>query len=91
MILDALSERVPIKENGRSRKVTKLQATAMQIANKGAAGDARVGKLAFELAQKAEDKAAAAPVGPETLSESDQAVVERLIARMRKIIESERT
>ena len=88
-ILEAMNEKVPIKANGRSRKVTKLQATAMQMANKGAAGDARVGKLAMELAQKAEDKVAASPPAPETLSQSDLAVVQRLKARIRKIVLSE--
>ena len=88
-ILEALNEKVPIKANGRSRKVTKLQATAMQMANKGAAGDTRVGKIAMELAQKAEDKVASGPVPIEALSESDREVAERLKARIRKVVLAE--
>ena len=83
-IVGALKEAIPVTENGRRRKISKLQATARQIANKSAAGDLRATKMAFDLAQRAEQQAAAqSPV--DRLSESDEETVQRLIARLRRI------
>lgn len=84
----ALNESIPVTENGRRRKISKLQAAAKQIANKGAAGDLRASKLAFDLAERAEQQAAAQPVN-DRLSASDEEIVERLKARFRKIINEE--
>jgi hypothetical protein len=88
-ILGALSERVPINENGKRRRVTKLEAAAKQMANRSASGDPRASKLALDLAQKAEEKLAQAPASPAELSASDQEIVERMKARLRLIIEEE--
>jgi hypothetical protein len=88
-ILGALSERVPVKENGRSKRVTKLEAAAKQMANRSASGDPRASKLALDLAQKAEEKLARVPASPAELSASDRQIVERIKARLRLIIEEE--
>jgi hypothetical protein len=80
---------VPISEGGRRRKITKLEAAAKQIANKSASGDPRSAKLGLELAQKAEERQSRSPAGPAKLSESDQQIAERLIARLRHIIMEE--
>jgi len=37
-IAHALNEVIPVTENGRRRRISKLQAAAKQVANKGAAG-----------------------------------------------------
>ena len=88
-ITGALNEAIPVTENGRLRRISKLQAAAKQIANKGAAGDLRASKMAFDLAQRAEQEAAAqSPV--DRLSASDEEIVERLKARFRRIVEEEK-
>ena len=81
-ILGALGEKVAINRNGRSRRVTLAQATALQMANRGAAGDARVGKIAFDLAQKAEDRLAAATPATADFAASDAEIIERIAARI---------
>jgi hypothetical protein len=87
-IAGALKAPIPVTENGRLRNISKLQAAAQQIANKSAAGDLRASKMAIDLAQRAEHQAAAqSPV--DRLSASDEEIVERLIARLRRIITEE--
>jgi hypothetical protein len=80
-ILGALSENVHITERGKRKRVTKLQATAKQLANQGASGDHRASRLVFDLAQKAEEKLAAAPPSSAELNARDQAIVEGLFIR----------
>ena len=80
-ILGALNEKVPIKENGRSRRVTKLEAAAKQMANKSASGDPRASKLALDLAQRAEERLAAQPASPAELSASDAEIAQRVFER----------
>ena len=88
-ILGALNGRVPVRENGRRRSMSKLEATALQFANKGASGDTRAGKLAFDLAQKAEERLAASAPPPAELRESDQEIVARIKARLLLVLKGE--
>jgi Family of unknown function (DUF5681) len=84
-IAGALKEPIPVTENGRRRRISKLQAAAQQIANKSAAGDLRASKMAIDLAQRAEQQAAEqSPI--DRLSASDEEIVERVKARFRRII-----
>ena len=85
-IAGAFNEKVPVTEGGRRHKITKLEAAAKQIANKSASGDPRIAKLGLELVQKAEAREIQAMSAPERLSETDQEVADRLMARMRRII-----
>jgi len=82
----AFNEKVPVSEGGRRRKITKLEAAAKQIANKSASGDPRSAKLGLELAQKAEERQSRSPAVPAKLSETDQQIAARLMARLRQII-----
>jgi len=88
-IAGAFNEKVQITERGRRRKITKLEATAKQIANQSASGDPRSVKLGIELAQKAEERQSRAPAAPAQLSETDSQIAERLIARLRKTLEEQ--
>ena len=81
-VRDALDVKVPITANGRQRRISKRDAAAMQLANRSASGDLRANKLAFDLASKAEARADAGAPPPETLSVTDQEIVERLMARL---------
>jgi hypothetical protein len=85
----AFAEKVPVNEGGRRRKITKLEAAAKQIANKSASGDPRSAKLGLELAQKAEERESRSATSPENLSETDQQIADRLIARLRQIIKEQ--
>jgi len=80
---------IPVIENGRRRRISKLQAAAKQVANKGAAGDLRATKMAFDLAEKAEQQLAATQSSNDRLSASDEDIVERLMGRLRLIIKEE--
>lgn len=84
-VLEALDAKVTVNEGGKRRKITKRDAAAAQLANKSASGDLRAGKLAFDLAIKAEDRAAALSTPPEALTAADAQIVERLVARLRLI------
>jgi hypothetical protein len=48
-VLEALNEKVTITENGRKRTITKCEALAKQVANKGAGGDLKSIKFLFEI------------------------------------------
>ncbi len=78
--------RQPVRVNGPngSRKVTKLEATLMQIGNKAAQGDLRASREFVSWIGKAEDavSAGAAPLSPH---EMDQKVMQTLLQRMRRI------
>ena len=71
-IEQALSEPVVVIEHGRRKRLTKMEATARQLANKGAAGDLRAVSLIAGVTRAEE-----APSGQETnetaaLAEADQ-------------------
>jgi hypothetical protein len=53
LLIEALSERITINENGQRKRVTKAEAGAKQVANKVASGDA---KLMLKLAQLLAEK-----------------------------------
>src|SRR6185369_17627176 len=57
----ALNQRVDVTEQGKRRKISKLDATLKQIVNKGATGDLSNAKLALLLATKTEDQLSRAP------------------------------
>ena len=86
-IAKAYAEKVPVTENGKRRKVSKLEITAKQIANRSAAGDPRMVKIGLDLARKGEEHDALAASQPRQLSETDQEIAERLVARIERIVE----
>ena len=82
-ILTAMNKTVAANENGRKRRIRKLDATATQIANKGASGDLRAGKMLLDMAAQAEARDAA-QAAPETLTISDQEILDDFLAQYRK-------
>lgn len=85
-MLDALSEKVTVTEQGRRKRKSKLDITAAQIANKGAGGDLRAAKMALDQARKAEERAEAATVRAPVMTEADHEIAARVIARIKRII-----
>jgi len=88
-ITGAYAEKVRISDGGKRRRLTKLELTAMQVANKSASGDTPSIKLGLDLAQKAEERQSRSPAGPTKLSETDSQIAERLMARLRQILKEE--
>lgn len=85
-IITAMNKTVAANENGRKRRIRKLDATATQIANKGASGDLRAGKMLLDMAAHAEARDAA-QAAPETLTMSDQEILDDFLAQYRKHLE----
>ena len=80
-ILKELSAPITVTENQRRRKISKLAANVKQVANKGASGELRAAKMSIDLALKAEREQEAVPCAP-ALTESDQTIVARFLARL---------
>lgn len=85
-IITAMNKTVAANENGRKRRIRKLDATATQIANKGASGDLRAGKMLLDMAAQAEARDAGVEA-PETLTVSDQEIFDQFLADYRKHLE----
>jgi hypothetical protein len=86
-IIAAMNKTVAANENGRKRRIRKLDATATQIANKGASGDLRAGKMLLDMAAQAEARDVA-KAAPETLTLSDQEILDQFLAEYRKHLET---
>lgn len=78
-----LSAKVTITENGKRKRVSKLSASAKQIANQGASGDLKAARLTMDLAHKADKDREAAPYASAALTASDEEIVARFIARLK--------
>ena len=76
-----LSERVTVNENGRRKKITKLEAAVKQLVNRAAAGDARSLQLLLGLKQASE--AQPQQPDPSQPSRADAEVIQHLLLRMR--------
>lgn len=83
-ILTAASATVIATENGKRRKIRKLDATAAQLANKGASGDIRAGKLLLDMTARAEAERQAAAPSDTPLTQSDHEIVDAFLADFRK-------
>ena len=85
-MLTALTAKVTVTENGRRTRKSKLDITAAQIANKGAGGDMRAAKMAIDQARKSEQNAQDAAGRAPVMTQSDNEIVARVIARLASII-----
>lgn len=85
-LLKALHEPVTVTENGRRRKIAKLDVATRQLVNKGASGELRATKLVFDLAQRAEDRAGAVAARAPVMTASDRDIAARVIERLHRLI-----
>jgi|SRR5580658_8291257 hypothetical protein len=76
----AFAEKVEVRENGRRRRITKLEASVKQLVNRAAGGDQRATQFAFALLHKY--PGGWAPEAPERLGEADAFVVAELVRRL---------
>ncbi len=75
-----MDEKVDVKENGRSRRITELEAAAKQLANRAANGDQRAMQLVARLIEA--DDPRSAPKAPTYPSEGDALVVSEIVRRL---------
>lgn len=85
-VMDALSEKVMVTEQGRRKRRSKLDITAAQIANKSAGGDLRAAKMALDQARKAEERAETQAVRAPVMTQADHDIAARVIARIEQVI-----
>ena len=78
---EALSDKVTITENGRRRKVSKLEATAKQLANKAASGDARAILAVLNIAPLL-DLVIEPAVSAQMVAEHDRLVMQQIFKRI---------
>jgi len=79
----ALAEQVDIKEGGRRKRITKLEAGAKQLANRIASGDPRAMQQLLGVAPMVGLTAAAETDAPLT-SAADEQVLARMLVRMQE-------
>ena len=80
IIAAALSERVAVNENGRRRRITKLEAAVKQLVNRAASGEARATQLLLALVQA--NEARPAQQDASRLSDADAIVMAELTRRL---------
>ena len=78
LVASALGERVEAKENGRRRRITKLEAAVKQLVNRAANGDQRATQFVFALL--GDDRERPPPVAVD--SEADTLVIAELVRRL---------
>ena len=78
IVASTLAERVVVTENGRRKRITKLEAAVKQLVNRAASGEARSMSLLLALVQASEANALQAETGA---CSADEALVLREIMR----------
>lgn len=82
VVAATLGERVAVNENGRRRRITKLEAAVKQLVNRAAAGEARSMQLLLAIIQASEAKPP--QPGPETPTDADEIVLRELERRFKQ-------
>ena len=78
-----LHEKVIVKENGKRRTVTKLEAALLRLTNKAAAGDLRAVQLLAALARSAEERGVPEATPNESLGEPEEDVFTEIVRRIK--------
>jgi hypothetical protein len=81
LIRSALYERIAVRENGKVRRLSKLEASLKQLANKAAGGDLRAIMAVIALGQGIDPGDATRAIVP--IDEADRRVLDLLIGRAR--------
>lgn len=82
--MEAAADQVTVTINGKSRKISKLQATVMQLATKGATGDQKAMGKFVELVDEMEMRASASRPAQFPLGEPDLQVLRAIYERMKQ-------
>jgi Family of unknown function (DUF5681) len=84
VFMAAMSQSVTIAENGRRKRITKLDAAVTQLANDAARGDKKSIQLVFALLQVLEPRVEAQRL-PKDIEPADEAVLAELKDRLLRI------
>jgi hypothetical protein len=84
ILMEAARAPVTATINGKPRRISKIQATVMQLATKAAAGDRAAIAKFLDLIDEIETRAAAARPAQFPLSEMDLEVLRAVYERMKK-------
>ncbi|MDP9421356.1 MAG: DUF5681 domain-containing protein [Pseudomonadota bacterium] len=88
IVRDALMTRVKLKENGRTRNMSKLEVSMTQLANKAAAGDLKAIAMVIGLYREVEAEASGrSQEAP--LDRADREVLEMLLDKVRAASEAD--
>jgi hypothetical protein len=80
----ALAEKVTVTENGRRRKITKLEAMTKQLVNKAAGADLAAMKLLVALIQFTENRNEPNRRSTESMNDADKKIIQEFYARLRE-------
>lgn len=79
---EALAQRTTVRVQGRSKKITKLEAMTRKLADLAVEGDARVLRLLLNEIRLAESRAAEEPTTQDVLTAADREVIAALEVRI---------
>jgi Family of unknown function (DUF5681) len=82
MFIKTLRAKVVIKENGRRKTVTKLEAALKQVANKAASGEMAAFREVFAFAQVVEAKQNTSVAQNPAIEELDREVIDGIVQRL---------
>ena len=82
VVAATLGERIAVTENGRRKRITKLEAAVKQLVNRAASGEARSMQLLLALVQASESRPPQAD--PNEPTEADVIVLDELRRRFEK-------
>jgi hypothetical protein len=85
VVVSSANARVTVKEGGRRRNVTKLEAALKALADKAARGDARATQQLVQMVQKFDGGSERSVPSP-VLEEADKLVVEQLFVRIAEMV-----
>lgn len=81
LFMKTLREKVVVNENGKRKKVTKLEAALKQLVNKAASGDLRAINQLADLALESEAKQNLSGADQSEIAELDQEVINGILLR----------
>jgi hypothetical protein len=91
LLRDALEVQVTVTENGRTRRMSKLQAAFTQLTNRAAGGDAKAIKMAVDILLATETREAAKANGEALTPEARRQNTALILSSLRDRLKSEDT
>src|SRR5271156_3934563 len=85
-----LRAKVVVNENGKRRKITKLEAAIQQLTNKAASGDLKALQLLAGLVRSAEERSTSTTTPTAELGEADEMVILEILKRVESIYKGDK-
>ena len=82
LLTEAANGQVTATIDGKSRKISKIQATTLQLATKAASGDPKSISQLLDWMDEVERRAAAKRPAPYPIAEADKQIIDELYSRM---------